>query len=117
MWPASGVRATGFSSSSGWGTPRFSESWCGPTPACAWWSRCSTFRDGARAEDGMGSSRELTALGVPVPELPVVDVERAQEHYRDALGFDIGWIYPGKEIGSVSRGHTAVFLRKRVRPF
>jgi hypothetical protein len=65
----------------------------------------------------MGANRELTAMGVPVPELPVVDVERAQEHYRDALGFDIGWLYPGKEIGSVSRGNAAIFFRKRVRPF
>jgi len=22
---------------------------------------------------------------------------RAQQHYRDALGFEIGWLYPGKE--------------------
>jgi uncharacterized glyoxalase superfamily protein PhnB len=65
----------------------------------------------------MGAKRALTAMGVPVPELPVADVERAQEHYRDALGFDIGWLYPGKEIGSVSRGNAAIFLRKRVRPF
>jgi len=65
----------------------------------------------------MGANRELTAMGVPVPELPVVDVERAQEHYRDALGFEIGWLYPGKEIGSVSRGNAAIFFRKRVRPF
>ena len=65
----------------------------------------------------MGANRELTAMGVPVPELAVVDVERAQEHYRDALGFDIGWLYPGKEIGSVSRGNAAILFRKRVRPF
>jgi predicted enzyme related to lactoylglutathione lyase len=65
----------------------------------------------------MGANRELTALGAPVPELPVVDVERAQAHYRDALGFDIGWLYPGNEIGSVSRGNTAIFFRKRARPF
>ena len=28
-----------------------------------------------------------TYLTAPVPELPVVDVERAQQHYRDVLGF------------------------------
>jgi len=43
----------------------------------------------------------LTPLGQLVPELPVRDVERAQHHYRDALGFEIGWTYPGNEIGSV----------------
>ena len=37
----------------------------------------------------------LTSIGQPVPELPVVDVERAQRHYRDVLGFEIGWLYPG----------------------
>jgi len=65
----------------------------------------------------MGADRQRTVIGVPVPELPVVDVERAQEHYRDALGFDIGWLYPGKEVGSVSRGRAAIFFRKRIRPF
>jgi len=59
----------------------------------------------------------LTAIGQPVPELPVIDVERAQEHYRDALGFEIGWLTPGKEIGAVSRGNVAIFFRKRRPPF
>lgn len=45
------------------------------------------------------------------------DVERAQQHYRDALGFEIGWVYPGGEIGAVSRDDVAIFLRRRVRPF
>ncbi len=56
-------------------------------------------------------------IGQPVPELPVADVERAQKHYRDALGFEIGWLYPGKEIGAVSRGKTVIFFRKRNPPF
>jgi uncharacterized glyoxalase superfamily protein PhnB len=55
----------------------------------------------------------LTTLGQPVPELPVADVERAQRYYRDVLGFAVGWLYPGKEIGSVSRGHVAIFFRRR----
>ena len=59
----------------------------------------------------------LTVIGQPVPELPVVDVERAQKHYRDVLGFEVGWLYPGKEIGAVSRGNVAIFFRKRARPF
>jgi uncharacterized glyoxalase superfamily protein PhnB len=51
------------------------------------------------------------------PELPVVDVERAQQHYREALGFEIGWLYPGGDIGSVSRDDVAIFFRRRSPPF
>src|SRR5277367_204173 len=58
-----------------------------------------------------------TTFGHPTPELPVEDVARAQEHYRDALGFEIGWLLPGGDIGAVSRPPTAIFLRKRTRPF
>jgi predicted enzyme related to lactoylglutathione lyase len=49
----------------------------------------------------------------PVPELPVKDVEKAQAFYRDELGFTIAWIDPDKSIGAVSKGETAIFLRKR----
>ena len=56
-------------------------------------------------------------MGSPVPELPVVDVERAQEHYRDTLGFEIGWLYPDKSIGAVIRDRVTVFFRKRTPPF
>ncbi|HYV20051.1 MAG TPA: VOC family protein [Verrucomicrobiae bacterium] len=59
----------------------------------------------------------MTSIAPPVPELPVADVERAQRHYRDALGFQIGWLTPDKEIGAVSRGDAAIFLRKRTPPF
>jgi predicted enzyme related to lactoylglutathione lyase len=65
----------------------------------------------------VGAKEKLTTIGRPVPELPVVDVERAQQHYRGALGFEIGWLYPGKEIGSASRGEAVVFFRKRSPPF
>ena len=58
-----------------------------------------------------------TTFGHPTPELPVVDVERAQQHYRDALGFEISWLYPGKEIGAVSRDNVAIFFRRRNQPF
>ena len=58
-----------------------------------------------------------TTLAHPTPELPVEDVERAQQHYRDALGFEIGWLYPGGDIGAVSRPPVAIFFRKRDRPF
>jgi uncharacterized glyoxalase superfamily protein PhnB len=53
----------------------------------------------------------------PVPELPVTDVERAQQYYQDALGFEIGWLDPGKEIGAVSHGDVAIFFRRRTPPF
>ena len=65
----------------------------------------------------MTARSPLTRIGHPVAELPVRDVERAQEHYRDALGFTVEWLYPGKEIGAVSRGEVAVFFRRREAPF
>ena len=65
----------------------------------------------------MTSSKPLTSIAPPVPELPVADVERAQQHYRDALGFQIAWLHPDKDIGAVSRGEVAIFLRKRTPPF
>src|SRR5947208_14528819 len=55
-------------------------------------------------------------IGQPVPELPVEDVERAQQYYRDILGFEIGWLYPGKEIGAVSRGDVVIFFRRTKAP-
>jgi catechol 2,3-dioxygenase-like lactoylglutathione lyase family enzyme len=65
----------------------------------------------------VGAKEKMSSIGQPVPELPVADVERAQQYYRDALGFEIGWFYPGKEIGAVSRGDVAIFFRKRKPPF
>jgi uncharacterized glyoxalase superfamily protein PhnB len=61
--------------------------------------------------------KKMTAIGQPVPELPVADVERAQQYYRDALGFRIGWLYPDKGIGSVSRDKAVIFFRRRTPPF
>jgi catechol 2,3-dioxygenase-like lactoylglutathione lyase family enzyme len=63
------------------------------------------------------TTQQLTALGQAVPELPVANVERAQQHYRDKLGFTIGWLYPDKEIGAVSRDKVVIFLRTRKPPF
>jgi predicted enzyme related to lactoylglutathione lyase len=62
-------------------------------------------------------TRPLTSIAQPVPELPVRDVELAQQHYRDALGFDIGWLNETREIGAVSRGAVAIFLRRTSQPF
>jgi predicted enzyme related to lactoylglutathione lyase len=67
--------------------------------------------------DPVSTREKLCPMGRPVPELPVADVERAQRHYRDTLGFEIGWLYPDKEIGAVSRGNVAIFFRKRQPPF
>ncbi len=52
----------------------------------------------------------------PVPELPVASVERAQEYYRDKLGFEIGWRH-GDAIGAVSREDAVIFFRKHDAPF
>src|SRR2546427_9040159 len=65
----------------------------------------------------MNHKESLTTISQPVPELPVADVEQAQQYYRNVLGFEIGWLYPGKEIGSVSRGNVAIFFRRRQAPF
>jgi Glyoxalase-like domain len=65
----------------------------------------------------MSTKAKMTSIGQPVPELPVADVERRNTITKDALGFEIGWLYPGKEIGAVSRGQVAIFFRKRVPPF
>lgn len=64
----------------------------------------------------MSRKQTLTSIGQPVPELPVSDVGRAQQHYRDALGFEIGWSHPG-EMGAVSRGNVAIFFRRTTPPF
>ena len=65
----------------------------------------------------MSERKSLSNIGQPVPELPVEDVERAQQYYRDILGFEIGWLYPGKEIGAVSRGDVVIFFRRTKPPF
>jgi hypothetical protein len=39
-------------------------------------------------------------------------VERAQQHYRDALGFEIGWLDSSGDIGAVSR-ENIVIVRSR----
>ena len=65
----------------------------------------------------MSTKQSLTSIDRPVPELPVTDVERAQQHYRNVLGFEVGWLDPDKEIGAVSRGDVAIFFRKRTPPF
>ena len=65
----------------------------------------------------MAVKEKRNVIGNLTPEMPVADVERAQQYYRDVLGFEIGWLYPGKGIGSVSNGEVAIFFRKREAPF
>jgi len=48
-----------------------------------------------------------------VPEIPVSNVDRAAEYYRDHLGFSIDWGDDDGGIGGVSRGHCRLFLTNR----
>lgn len=66
----------------------------------------------------MSAEDKMTLIGRPVPELPVADVELAQQHYRDTLHCQITWLYPGKEIGAVLHDAMGpIFFRKRKPPF
>ena len=65
----------------------------------------------------VSEQKPRTTFSQPTPELPVADVERAQRHYRDALGFVIGWLEGDGELGAVSRDDVAIFLRRRSAPF
>lgn len=51
-------------------------------------------------------------LSQPTPELPVPDVRKAQEYYRDRLGFEIAWHNEEGRIGAVSHGDCAIFFRE-----
>ena len=65
----------------------------------------------------MNQKEIKTKFSQPTPELPVADVELAQQHYRDNLGFEISWLYPGGEIGAVSRDDVPIFFRRKAQPF
>jgi hypothetical protein len=65
----------------------------------------------------MNEDSQLTRIAQPVVELPVADVERAQQHYCSALGFKVAWLLPDKSLGAVSREKAAIFLRKTQAPF
>lgn len=56
-------------------------------------------------------------LNQPVPELPVSDVETAQQYYCKYFGCKKEWLHPSKEIGAVSNGETAIFFRRRADDF
>jgi uncharacterized glyoxalase superfamily protein PhnB len=65
----------------------------------------------------MKAKEKMTQFSHPVPELPVADVERAQQYYKDVLGFEVLWLYPDKGIGAVLCDESTIFLRKRSTPF
>lgn len=44
-----------------------------------------------------------------VPQLPVKNLQRALDYYRDCLGFELQWNY-GENFASVTRGNIRVFL-------
>ena len=60
--------------------------------------------------------QELTTITQPMVELPVEDVERAQQYYGDVLGFKATWILPDKGMGAVARGEAGMFFRKTQPP-
>ena len=55
-------------------------------------------------------------LAQPVPELPVPGVVAAQAYYRDRLGFEIAWLYPGGEISAVRHGDSTIVFRRSDGP-
>lgn len=57
-----------------------------------------------------------TKLASPVPELPVLDVEKAQAYYHDVLGFEVAWTEPDKYMGAVHRDNIAIFFAKKPHP-
>ena len=65
----------------------------------------------------MLATEKKASLARPVPELPVADVERAQQHYRDVFGLDIAWLEPDKGIGAVTGPDVTLFFRRREQPF
>ena len=53
--------------------------------------------------------------GMITPQLPVADVARAQEWFRDVLGFEITY-KSGKRFGAVQYGRNEIFLERSDRP-
>lgn len=51
-------------------------------------------------------------MSQPIPELAVPSVRKAQEYYRDRLGFEIAWYNEQGRIGAVALGDCAIFFRE-----
>lgn len=49
------------------------------------------------------------------PQLPVTDVVKTQEYYRDVLGFEIAWLYENN-FGAVYNGEIELFFVKADLP-
>ncbi len=52
----------------------------------------------------------------PIAQLPVANVEAAQRHYHDVLGFTIDWTWGQNEYGSVSRDEAILYLCATAAP-
>lgn len=52
---------------------------------------------------------------VVVPQLAVPDVARAQQFYREKLGFSADWLR-GDEFGSVRSGRAELYLARSAAP-
>jgi predicted lactoylglutathione lyase len=52
----------------------------------------------------------LTGFPQAVPEIPVIDVERAAEYYVHVLGFSFDWGNNAGGIGGISQGACRMFL-------
>lgn len=50
------------------------------------------------------------AFPAAVPEIPVGDIDRAVEYYRDQLGFTLDWGGKDGGIAGISRGDCRLFL-------
>jgi predicted lactoylglutathione lyase len=48
----------------------------------------------------------------PVPELPVTDLQAANDFYRQKMGFSIDWTYQ-EWLSGISRDDSRIILRKR----
>ena len=54
------------------------------------------------------------AFPAAVPEIPVGDIDRAVQYYRDQLGFTRDWGSEDGGIAGISRGGCRLFLTNRV---
>jgi predicted lactoylglutathione lyase len=45
-----------------------------------------------------------------IPEIPVKDIERALDYYRDKLGFSIDWFEKSIGLAGISRGDCRMFV-------
>ena len=64
----------------------------------------------------MGKKQLRTRLGHPTAELPVEDVERAQEHYRDALGLRHWLVISGRRYRCGIARELRDFLSQKKPP-